>query len=440
MAVPYSHQSNGRCEAHAGLLKTEAAIQLLHAKLGVAWWPEALEGAAYLRRQRMLGLKIPGDNPQMGDAVAIQREVSEAFVEKAEIGVFLCHDSQTLGGAKVLVLRNGVLRAQRCRLPILLDQPRARWRQVLEPNGSRDIWVSTTGQVLWEPPQTGDMLTLEERTGEIGGPTEDEITRIIRQRAQEKSGADEQAVFNLFNHGILWKKLEEEPAVALHALGSLPKQDKDASSLKCKGDKARDRYFVLAYDIEQAMNMHEQSLANQAALEVSESVPQSILTDSRTSPEELHKWLTEGVGTELDNLAQKEVYDEVERDQLPAGVKAIPTKLVLTRKPDDKPQEDVEAETSATTAALKGWRAKARLVACGNWEQGTSPHAPENQSLNPGSEAIRIGASLLARNEHFGCVSGIPECQDPWRGRVCFSSASPGEAWNCQWISLVAFT
>ena len=55
---------------------------------------------------------------------------------------------------------------------------------------------------------------------------------------------------------------------------------------------------------------------------------------------------------------------------------------------------------SAEDASLKSWQAKVRLVVCGNWEKGTTPHAPENQSLNR-AEAIRIAASLLARHQDW---------------------------------------
>ena len=69
-----------------------------------------------------------------------------------------------------------------------------------------------------------------------------------------------------------------------------------------QGDKAHDQHFIPAFDREQETHAHEQSMQ------------QSILTHPRVSPEDLDECLTEGVGTELGNLAQKEPYEEVERD------------------------------------------------------------------------------------------------------------------------------
>ena len=107
------------------------------------------------------------------------------------------------------------------------------------------------------------------------------------------------------------------------------------------------------------MNEPERTLAMQAqsTMEVGETVSQSILTGNIISEAELEKWLTEGVGTDLDNLASKDVYDEVEKSKVPTGVKPISTKLVLKRKPVNTAADEVEgiasAEDSTEDASLK---------------------------------------------------------------------------------------
>eukprot|EP00439_Symbiodinium_sp_Y106_P039163 s237_g4.t1 len=71
--------------------------------------------------------------------------------------------------------------------------------------------------------------------------------------------------------------------------------------------------------------------------------------------------------------------------------------LVLKRKPLNNIVRRSRA-SHQLRCIIEELAAKVRLVVCGNWKKGATPHAPENQSLNR-AEAIRIAASLLAQVE-----------------------------------------
>ncbi|CAE7919192.1 RE1, partial [Symbiodinium necroappetens] len=124
---------------------------------------------------------------------------------------------------------------------------------------------------------------------------------------------------------------------------------------------------------------------------VTDTVDARVLTDPQTSPEELEKWIRDGLQPELAKLREKDIFEEMPVSQVPSGAKILPAKVVLTKKPQDPGSVDAGDP-------LSEWRAKARVVACGNHEQGTFGHDPENTSTNPSIEAIRWSASCLARN------------------------------------------
>eukprot|EP00439_Symbiodinium_sp_Y106_P039662 s237_g4.t2 len=82
----------------------------------------------------------------------------------------------------------------------------------------------------------------------------------------------------------------------------------------------------------------------------------------------------------------------------PAGVcETDSDELVLKRKPLNNIVRRSRA-SHQLRCIIEELAAKVRLVVCGNWKKGATPHAPENQSLNR-AEAIRIAASLLAQVE-----------------------------------------
>ncbi|CAE7207770.1 unnamed protein product [Symbiodinium sp. CCMP2592] len=380
-SVPYSPQQNGKAERLVGLIKSAAASLLLHGRLPLKLWSEAVLEACFLRRQKSLQLPLPADRPKMG----------------AEEAIFLANEERAPGGARVMVKRGDKTSVRIVRLPVLSDQVMKRWRVVKGPAEGQMVWVSTEGDLKWDAPPI-DMLTVEEAAGDFIKPEADDVVAMMKNKLANPEGAEgAEKLFTLFGHGFLvHSSYDAVPsAVAAHV------EELDVNQSRNK--EAKDKYYILAYRLEEEMNEHERTLATQAqsTVEIGETVPQSILTGKAISEAELEKWLTEGVGTELENLASKDVYDEVEKSKVPAGVKPIPAKLVLKRKPVNNIADEVEGIASAEHASLRSWQAKARLVACGNWEKGTTPQAPENQSLNPGAEAIRIAASLLARHQDW---------------------------------------
>ena len=90
--------------------------------------------------------------------------------------------------------------------------------------------------------------------------------------------------------------------------------------------------------------------------------------------------------------------DEVpKKSKIPACCETDSDELVLKRKPLNNIVRRLRA-SHQLRCIIEELAAKVRLVVCGNWKKGATPHAPENQSLN-GAEAIRIAASLLAQVE-----------------------------------------
>ena len=83
----------------------------------------------------------------------------------------------------------------------------------------------------------------------------------------------------------------------------------------------------------------------------------------------------------------------------------VPSKLVLARKPVLSHSVSERSASAAATAAHDAWTASVRLVACGNFQEDTSPHMLENSSSNPSQEVFRLLLSMLAR--HFGWTAMV---------------------------------
>ncbi|CAE7467613.1 GIP, partial [Symbiodinium sp. CCMP2592] len=167
-----------------------------------------------------------------------------------------------------------------------------------------------------------------------------------------------------------------------------------------KGGEKGDRYKILSYEAEQEMNRAEVKVAQL----VTDTIDARILSDPRTPADEKLKWVNEGLRSELETLQKKEIYDEWDEAEVPPGAKILPAKVVLTKKPL---QDDTEVDP---TDPLSTWRAKARIVVCGNYEQNTFGHDPDNASANPAIEHIRWSAACLADNPGWtGLVLDITE-------------------------------
>ena len=333
----------------------------------------------------------------MGDYVGFQRPGVDHFQERASHGVFVGHCTSCVNGAWVLVLEEGVLKLKRARMPMLLDKPVVRWKTSTDPEGDRRVWVASDGRVIWQQDAPEGMLTVEER---LEGPDHDpgDLERVIKKRSWDRIPEEALQLFGMFGHGLLMRDTEvlpedlgpdaDEPEVIVVDSAI---QERDAEDVCCKKVMAAQtkentgKYKILPYEIEQEMNRAEV----RAAQLVTDTVDARILSDPRTSEEENAKWVNEGLRTELGTLEKKEIFEEVDEANLPPGAKVLPAKVVLTKKPRDG--DAVECENP-----LDEWRAKARIVVCGNYEADTFGHDPSNSSANPAIEHIRWSAACLA--------------------------------------------
>ena len=174
---------------------------------------------------------------------------------------------------------------------------------------------------------------------------------------------------------------------------------------------AKNRYYILPFEMEEEMNRTEADTRELMAS--AESVPQTVLWSDDISEEERAKWL-HGLQTEIDTMTTgKQVLREVTRaeardiwelssvTELPTPV---PSKLVLTRKPDVAAAPFETSAAAACKTALDSWKARVRLVACGNFQEDTQAHMLENSSANPSQELLRLLLSMLAPHPDWSAL------------------------------------
>ena len=176
-------------------------------------------------------------------------------------------------------------------------------------------------------------------------------------------------------------------------------------------ETVKNRYYILPFEMEEEMNSTEADTRELMAS--AESVPQTVLWSDDISEEERAKWL-HGLQTEIDTMTTgKQVLREVTRaeardiwelssvTELPTPV---PSKLVLTRKPDVAAAPLETSAAAACKTALDSWKARVRLVACGNFQEDTQAHMLENSSANPSQELLRLLLSMLARHPDWSAL------------------------------------
>ena len=115
------------------------------------------------------------DAPTIGDLVMFKHERTEDWEPRAEQGQFICNDDGCPNAAMVLVKRNGRENLVRTYCPRLLDWPKQRWKVHRNEGDDSSVWVSSSGNVRWEPPPDEDILTLEERSIGLEGHEEPNI-------------------------------------------------------------------------------------------------------------------------------------------------------------------------------------------------------------------------------------------------------------------------
>ena len=102
------------------------------------------------------------------------------------------------------------------------------------------------------------------------------------------------------------------------------------------------------------------------------------------------KW-DSGIKKELDSLRTRDVFEELTTEEAyhtcwkhHVKTKKLPSQVVFTRKPDELDDE--------------GWKAKARVCACGNFETHTIGKDQNNRAEVPDIFELRLLLALAARN------------------------------------------
>ena len=356
----YDPQANGLAERSVGQLKEAALGFMIKGRVKAYYWSLMMEEAARRNRDAVLGIKTQGKLPAPGDAVAVSIHNAQPFEPKAEHGVYLAQARTVPHGALVLVQRNGSPQVILTRLPALLEEPSETWRTHTTPLGDL-IWVSSTGKVR-------DAETIRDLGVDLGLLT-------VEERALGCSDPD--------GVPFVGKVACEESGTGNPPINGTPHLDKDPG----KG------YVVLSHAMEQDMLQTEEGSHR---ITVTEHEDAGVFFRESTPEWEFQKWL-DGLNQELCSMQQKGVLEEVVQDQ---SMKPVPSKLVLTKKPMEDSEICISDQMGASEVAdlvSKSWRARVRLVACGNYEQGTKAGDPDNYSSNPGQEMFRTLVSMMTR-------------------------------------------
>ncbi|CAE7646758.1 RE1 [Symbiodinium pilosum] len=382
MSAPYCPQANGRAERYVQKLKLGTISLLLHARYPVRFWYLAMREYAYRQRHMTLHGSIPADAPTMGNAVLFRPEKTEDFQPRTMKARFVCHDDRVSNGALVLVVRDGREVLVKTYCPRLNNEPRPRWKIHTNPDSGQTVWVSSNGQIGWEAPPDGGVLTFEER---MLGPSLDEEPELMAEGGLQ--GLASAVDFRDFNHGFL---LPPE-------IGAAPGPVAHAATAKASVMGSDSRYVGLSVEEEQEIEDSERLAAILAEKQLTvESVTTSVLTSGSEMAQK--KWIG-SVEAELGNMETKSVWRECHkskvREALGLGATEyipppLPMKLVLTRKPlleggdvtlDAEVSEQIpkgtskedlsgmSAQTLAELTELASFKAKCRIVACGNFEE-----------------------------------------------------------------------
>ena len=406
MSAPYCPQANGRAERHVQKLKMGTISLLLHARYPVRFWYMAMREYAYKQRHMALHDSIPRDAPTMGDAVLFRPEKTGDFQPRAVKARFVCHDDRVSNGALVLVERDGRETIVRTYCPRLTNEPRPRWKIHSHPETGQTVWVSTNGQVGWDAPQDGGVLTFEER---MLGPALDEEPELMAEGGLQ--GLASAVNFRDFNHGFLLpSETEAAPGPAVHA----------ATAKVCAVDSDH-KYVALSVDEEQAIEDSERLAAILAEKQLTvETVGNDVLSSGGAAAQK--KWIS-AVEGELGNMETKSVWRACHKSEARRMLgltedayipPPLPMKLVLTKKPileggdvaQDAATKDcipigvsgtdltgLSAQALAEMSALAAFKAKCRIVACGNFEQNPGT---DLSSQNVDADTLRFLIHLWA--------------------------------------------
>ena len=411
MSAPYCPQANGRAERFVQKLKLGAISLLLHAHYPVRFWYLAMREYAYKQRHMTLHGSVPADAPTMGDAVLFRPEKTEDFRPRAEKAGFICHDDRVSNGALVLVERGGRETVVRTYCPRLANEPRPRWKIHSHPESGQTVWVSSNGQIGWDALQEDGVLTFEERTL---GPALDEEPELMAEGGLQ--GLAAAVNFKDFNHGFLLpSETEAAPGSVAHA----------AAAKACAADGVH-KYVALSVEEEQAVEDSEKLAAILAEKQLTvETVGNDVLSLGSEAAQK--KWIG-AVEGELSNMETKSVWRACHKSEARRmlGLKEdayipppLPMKLVLTKKPileggdvtQDAATKDripigvsgtdltgLSAHGLAELAALAAFKAKCRIIVCGNFEQNPGT---DLSSQNVDADTLRFLIHMWAGNRDW---------------------------------------
>ena len=383
--VPHNPASNGRAERAVQSLKRAALAFLIEGGLERRFWPYCILEAASCQRDGALGSKLPKLVP--GDSCAVKVEQSEPFEPKVETARYLARDPETSKGAFVLVKRNGRDQLARAREPVKLEiSGNEKWRPCALDD--KHFWVSSKGRVK-EMTEHIELPTLEERLFGPGGEElvfgaspehGDVVAKVARVSKGSRSGVNPAQEEGKYAH---WSSSMEQEALDAERMATI---------------------------------LAEQQL-------VTETVGNEVLTSGSALSQQ--KW-RDSVTGEIGNMTTKEVWIQCKASQVreKLGLREhertpipLPMKLVLTRKPlleggdltEEKHLKDqipkaasdltaASAQELAELAELAAFKAKCRLVVCGNFEQQPGD---DISCQNVDADTLRFLAHQWASNRNW---------------------------------------
>ena len=392
----YEPESNGRAERQVQAIKEKATSFLLHADLPRSFWPYAVRQAAYELRLLAMDKEIPAGTPRFGDQVGVRIQGAEAFGPRVREGIFLCIEEAMQDASQVLVDTEAGVRFMTTRLPTPLAGENKRWRKVVSPDETLAVWVSQDGSTRWTPPNADELITLEER---LQGPEAEDHELRVAARIRSVLKAEEGSEMNAFSCPA--NTITSVAAAAASAQGAKKKASYGIWSLQAEKEAYKDEARALA------------AMSGQDATEADDT---SLHFDTRVFTEgpdwRKQKWLN-GLETELTTMFEdKRALIKTKKSELRAYLglspddplpKTLPSKLVVNAKPDGIPGPDgktppVDLNDGDT------FRAKVRLVACGNFDWDVRRGDPKFKSSNVPPEAIRAIISLVAQNPSWVCA------------------------------------
>ena len=258
------------------------------------------------------------------------------------------------------------------------------WKIEEEPQGNGRVWISDAGRILWHPPMEDDTVTFEERTL----PKEmDGIEQLIRSKEMEG-----EMQWRRFYHGLSNMESDKEE----EEMSERP----SAHTVRAKKAHACSEYVINSYKGSQEELEHEahysqncvdetefekkwnpETLEGEGAVNVNPSTIEKL-------PEGEKKIWIDAMSQELDSLCMREVYTEVNEESLPRNFRGkltrLPSKMVTVKKP--------------THDGNGSWKAKARVVCCGNFEPNSVGKDLENRSEVPSTFEMRTMLALASSN------------------------------------------